>query len=244
MAANARKAKAQRILCFDVGGTGLKAAIIGPNGRFIVPRLRVKTPPRRTPDKIVPLLVDMARKLGRFDHVTIGFPGMVRHGHVISAPAFGTKDWHGFNLGGEMRKRLKKPVKLLNDADVQGLAVIKGKGLELVCTLGTGFGTAWFRDGELLPHMELAHIPFHKGKDLDQYLGEKAREKAGNKKWNKRLAKVIAMLSTVMNYDHLYFGGGNSEHITLDLPRNISIVSNRDGLKGAAFAWFPKAAAG
>ena len=68
-----------------------------------------------------------------------------------------------------MRKKLKKPVKLLNDADVQGLAVIKGKGLELVCTLGTGFGTAWFRDGELMPHMDLAHLAMHKKDDFDVY---------------------------------------------------------------------------
>ena len=232
-----RKTAAKRILCFDVGGTGLKAAIIGPDGKFIVPRLRVKTPKHRTPRKIVPLLADMAKKLGKFDHVTIGFPGMVKNGHVISAPAYGSKDWHGFNLAGEMRKRLKKPVKLLNDADVQGLAVIKGKGLELVCTLGTGFGTAWFRDGELMPHMDLAHLVMHKKDDFDRVIGDVTRRRISNRHWNKRLHKLIGVLDTVFCYDHLYLGGGNSRCVKFKLPRNVTTVSNDAGMEGGAFAW-------
>jgi len=238
------KTSTARILGIDIGGSGLKAAIVSANGRMLTRRLRLKTPDAPKPEELVDLLVALVAPLGSFNFIAVGFPGYVRDGMVHTAPNLGTAKWAGFALAEVLETRLGRPVRLFNDADLQGIAAVKGKGLELVCTLGTGFGTAWFRDGELLPHMELAHIPFHKGKDLDQYLGEKAREKVGNKKWNKRLAKVIAMLSTVMNYDHLYFGGGNSEHITLDLPRNISIVSNRDGLKGAAFAWFPKAAAG
>ena len=136
-------AKATRILCIDIGASGLKAAIVAPNGKFLVQRVRVKTPKARTPGKVVPLLLALVKPLGRFDHVTIGFPGMVKTGKVVSAPNMGTEDWADFPLAAVMRKKLGKPVKLLNDADVQGLAVIKGKGLELVCTLGTGFGTAW-----------------------------------------------------------------------------------------------------
>ena len=132
--------------------------MISPAGKYLVKRVRVKTPKRRKPKNIVKALADLVAPLGQFDHVTIGFPGMVKNGKVISAPHFGTKDWKGFALAAAMRKKLGKPVKLLNDADVQGLAVIQGKGLELVCTLGTGFGTAWFRDGELMPHMDLAHL--------------------------------------------------------------------------------------
>ena len=235
--ASKQKNKAQRILCFDVGGTGLKAAIIGPGGEFIMPRMRVKTPVQRTPGKIVPLLVGMAKKLGRFDHVTVGFPGMVRDGRVISAPAFGTDDWHGFNLADALRKRLKKPVKLLNDADVQGLAAIKGKGLELVCTLGTGFGTAWFRDGELMPHMDLAHLVTNKKDDFDRVIGDRTRRRIGNQRWNKRLQKLIDVLETVFAYDHLYLGGGNSRCVKFKLPRNVTTVSNDAGMEGGAFAW-------
>ena len=236
-AAQIKRTLAKRILCIDVGGTGLKAAIVGPTGRFLVPRVRIKTPQQRKPTDIVPLLVELAKPLGKFDHVTIGFPGMVKAGKVCTVPAYGTDDWAGFPLAAVMRRKLKKPVKLLNDADVQGLAVIKGKGLELVCTLGTGFGTAWFRDGELMPHMDLAHLTLHRKDDFDLLVGDKALKTIGKKRWNKRIRKLITVLDTVFNYDRLYFGGGNSRWVDFELPRNVTIVDNDAGMEGGAFAW-------
>lgn len=230
-------AAAKRILCIDIGGTGLKAAIIGADGRFLVERVRIKTPKHRKPKQIVPLLVKLVKPLGKFDHVTIGFPGVVKHGKVHSAPAYGSKDWAGFPLAAKMRKHLKKPVKLLNDADVQGLAVIQGKGLELVCTLGTGFGTAWFRDGELMPHMDLAHLTLEQKNDFDKLLGDVTRRKIGNHHWVKRIKKMITVLETVFNYDHLYLGGGNSRCVKFKLPKNVTVVNNDAGMEGGAFAW-------
>jgi polyphosphate glucokinase len=227
----------KRILCIDVGGTGLKAAVISPRGKYLVKRQRVKTPKRRKPRDIVKALADLVASMGSFDRVTIGFPGVVKHGRVISAPHFGTKDWHGFDLEGAMHKKWGKPVKLLNDADVQGLAVIKGKGLELVCTLGTGFGTAWFRDGELMPHMDLAHLVVRKKDDFDIYVGDRTKRKLGNHHWNRRIRKLIGVLETVFAYDRLYLGGGNSRCVKLRLPRNVAIVSNDAGMEGGAFAW-------
>lgn len=229
--------KPRRILCIDVGGTGLKAAIISPRGTFLARRVRVKTPKQRKPRDIVKALTELAAPLGAFDHVTIGFPGMVRDGDVVSAPHFGTKDWKGFALAETMRKIWKCPVKLLNDADVQGLAVIEGQGLELVCTLGTGFGTAWFRDGELMPHMDLAHLAVQEKYDLDVYVGDKTRRELGNSHWNRRVKKLISVLERVFNYDHLYLGGGNSRCVQFQLPPNVSIVSNDAGMEGGAFAW-------
>ena len=101
--------------------------MISPRGTYLAKRVRIKTPKHRKPRDIVKALVEMVSPLGAFDHVTIGFPGMVKNGRVVSAPHFGTEDWKGFDLAAAMRKQWKKPVKLLNDADVQGLAVIKGK---------------------------------------------------------------------------------------------------------------------
>jgi len=227
----------KRILCIDVGGTGLKAAVISPRGKYLVKRVRVKTPERRKPAQIVKVLTELAATLGAFDHVTIGFPGMVRHGRVMTAPAFGTGDWKGFDLAGAMQKRLAKPVKVLNDADVQGLAAITGKGLELVGTLGTGFGTAWFRDGELMPHMDLAHLVMRKKDDFDIYIGDKTRRRIGDSHWNRRVKKLIGVLETVFAYDRLYLGGGNSRCVNFKLPRNVSLVSNDAGMEGGAFAW-------
>lgn len=229
-----------RILGIDVGGSGLKAAILNSKGKMLTKRVRIETPRGCKPKQMVDLLIELVAPLGAYSRIAVGFPGYVRDGKVFTAPNLGTEAWAGFDLAQALESKLNAPVRLVNDADMQGLAAIRGKGLELVCTLGTGFGTAWFRNGELLPHMELAHVPFHHGKDIDAFVGEHAREKVGKKKWNRRLEKVIAVLSLVMNYDHLYFGGGNAEKVSIDLPKNVSIVSNQDGLKGAAFAWFPK----
>jgi len=73
--------------------------------------------------------------------------------------------------------------------------------------------------------------------DLDRYLGDETRKKIGHGEWNKRVAKVIAMLATVMNYDRLYLGGGNSRHVKFKLPRNVFTVSNDAGMEGSAFVW-------
>jgi polyphosphate glucokinase len=237
---NAGASSATRILAIDVGGTGLKAALIDTKGRFLSERARVKTPLHCKPTRMVALLADLVAPFKGYDHVSIGFPGYVRDGKVFTAPNLGTKAWAGFHLAGAIQRKLGRPTRLNNDADVQGLAVISGKGLELVCTLGTGFGTAWFRDGELMPHMEMAHMPIHGKSDFDGYIGDAERKKIGNKEWNKRVKKLIPVLATVMNYDHLYLGGGNSQRIRFKLPKNVTLVSNDAGMEGGAFVWHPK----
>ncbi len=230
----------RRILAIDIGGTGLKAAVIGPTGEFVEARMRLKTPRYCTPRKMVPLLVRLVKTFKQYDRVSIGFPGYVRGGKVFTAPHLGTKAWAGFPLEAAMRKALKKPVKLLNDADVQGLAAIRGKGLELVCTLGTGLGTAIFQDGVLLPHMDLSHMAIRARDDFDVYIGDHTLKAIGPKAWNKRVKKTIAMLHEVFFFDHLYLGGGNARRIKFKLPRNVSIVSNDAGMAGGAFVWLPR----
>ncbi len=233
----------KRILAFDIGGTGLKAAVVNAKGVFLSERLRVPTPHHCPPGKMVTLLVEMARPLGAFDAITIGFPGYVKRGLVHTAPNLDTRAWAGFPLEKALSRALGKPARLLNDADVQGLAAIKGKGLELVVTLGTGFGTAWFRDGELLPHLEFAHVPVHHHHhDFDTWIGEAHRRKIGHKKWTKRVKKTFEILATVFNYDHLYVGGGNANRIDFELPAHVSLIPNEDGMAGAAFVWNPKGA--
>ena len=120
---------------------------------------------------------------------------------------------------------------------MQGLGVIRGDGLEMVITLGTGFGTALFLDGSLLPHLEVAHHPVSKSRTYDEYIGDRALEEVGLERWNKRLQKVIGILKTVFNYDHLYIGGGNSKKISFTIEDSITLVSNLDGIKGGAKVW-------
>ncbi len=230
-------ARYRRILAFDIGGTGLKAAIVDAQGKFLSEKVRVLTPHPCPPKLMVKLLVELVQPLGRFDAITIGFPGYVKNGVVRTAPNLGTRDWAGFALEKALAKALGKPARLINDADVQGLGAIKGKGLELVVTLGTGFGTAWFRDGELLPHLEFAHVPMHHRHDFDAYIGEVQRKTLSAHIWNKRVQRALEILRVVFNYDHLYIGGGNANRITFKLPPHATLIPNEDDMIGAAFVW-------
>lgn len=232
-------ARYERILAFDIGGTGLKAAIVDARGRFLSERLRIPTPHPCPPETMVKLLAEMVAPLKPYDAITIGFPGYVRRGEVHTAPNLDTSAWAGFPLEKTLARKLGKPARLINDADVQGLGAIKGEGLELVVTLGTGFGTAWFLDGALLPHLEFAHVPMHGKQDFDAYIGDALRARVGVERWNKRLKKVLGILQVVFNYDHLYIGGGNARLIRFKLPPGASIVPNEDGMRGAAFVWNP-----
>ena len=227
----------KRILAFDIGATGLKAAIIDPKGKLLSEHLRVPTPHPCPPALLVKMYVEMVKPLGRFDCISIGFPGVVRGTHVLTAPNLGTGMWAGYDLAGQLSNKLGKPARIVNDADMQGLAVAKGKGLEFVITLGTGLGTALFRDGELMPHMEIAHMPAHSGKDFDGYIGDKVRKKIGLRKWNRRVAWMLPYFHTLLHYDHLYIGGGNASRLSIKLPSKSTIIPNIAGLKGGAALW-------
>ncbi|MFP3566991.1 ROK family protein [Paraburkholderia sp. SIMBA_030] len=247
--ATTRKKKAtggsERILAIDVGGTGLKAAIIDGAGHMKTERLRVATPHPCTPDQLVDALVKLVEPLVEKAPATlmsIGFPGVVRDNRILTAPHFGVEGWHDIPLADSLARRLGGlPARMINDAEMQGFAAIEGHGIEFVLTLGTGAGTALFRDGELMPHLELAHHPVSKkGMAYDEYIGEAAREKAGNKRWNRRVEKVIGILAALVNYDKLWIGGGNAARLTIDLPANVAIVSNDAGIEGGARLWHPK----
>jgi polyphosphate glucokinase len=227
----------KRILAFDIGATGLKAAIIDPKGKLLSEHLRVPTPHPCPPALLVKTFIALVKTLKKFECISIGFPGVVRGTHVLTAPNLGTELWAGYDLAGVLSQKLGKPARIVNDADMQGLAVVKGKGLEFVITLGTGLGTALFRDGELMPHMEIAHMPARNGKDFDGYIGDKMRKKIGLKKWNKRVEWMLPYFYTLLHYDHLYIGGGNARRLTIALPHKATIVSNIAGLKGGAALW-------
>ena len=229
--------QAPRTLAFDIGGTGLKATVLDARGRMLVDRVRVKTPNPAPPAVMVDALVRLAMPLPAYDRISAGFPGVVRDGRVLTAPHWGNDVWHGFPLADTLQRRLGKPARVLNDADVQGYGAIRGRGLEFVLTLGTGMGSALFRDGALMPHMEFAQFPFRKGKRFNDYVGDAARKKLGKKKWNAHVATVIDAFRVLLNFDTLYIGGGNTRHVTLDLPGDVKLVSNADGLTGGVRLW-------
>jgi predicted TIM-barrel fold metal-dependent hydrolase/predicted NBD/HSP70 family sugar kinase len=228
----------RRTLAVDIGGTGIKFAALDDSGRIVGERARVPTPPRPVqPEEVVGIIEQTSATVGPFDRVSVGFPGMVRGGKVLTAPNLSTELWSGFDLQSELAKRLKKPVRVMNDADVQGYGAIDGKGVEMVLTLGTGAGTSLFDDGRILPHFELAHHPISGKMTYDEYLGNAALMLKGKKKWSKRVEKTIAILRTVINFDHLYLGGGNAKKVQFELPSDITVVPNTDGLTGGIRLW-------
>jgi polyphosphate glucokinase len=241
-------------LAIDVGGTGLKASVLGQDGAMAADRVKVATTYPMSPDAMVAALTKLVKPLPEADRASCGFPGMVRKGRILSAPHFVTKKgpgtevdtklfkaWSGFDMAGALATSLGKPTRVANDADVQGAAVVKGEGLEVVITLGTGFGTAVFMDGQLMPHLEIAHQPFRKGETYNVQLGELARKKVGDKHWNKRVREAIACLDALFFFDHLYIGGGNGTRLDRDdlgdVLKRTTVVDNSAGILGGIKLW-------
>ena len=192
-----------RTLAVDIGGTGIKLALLDASGQIIGERVRVPTPTRPVAsDTLVSAIETAAAGIGDFDRVSVGFPGAIRDGRVLTAPNLGTELWAGFDLQTALAERWKKPVRVMNDADVQGFGAITGTGVEMVVTLGTGMGTAIFHDGRIMPHLELAHHPVHGDRDYDEYIGNAALQKIGKKRWNKRVIRCLeicagSLISTI-----------------------------------------------
>lgn len=225
------------ILSIDIGGTSVKACILTKDGELLSEYTKLPTPKHATPDELIEVISELVAGLQPFDKVSIGFPGYIKYGIVKTGANLAKHQWPDYPLSQTISDLLNKPVRLINDADQQALGIVQGKGLEIVLTLGTGFGTALTFDGDLLPHLELAHLPVSKDKDYDDYIGDRAFVKEGEKKWNERLQKIIEIYKTVFNYDQLYLGGGNAKHINFELDDNIHVVSNKDGIKGGAKLW-------
>jgi len=227
---------ALRTLAVDIGGSGIKALILDESGKPLTTRSRVETPKPATPKAVIEVIAGLASLKQPFDRVSVGFPGVVRNGVTVTAPNL-DRTWKGYKLAASLARVLRKPVRVANDADVQGFGAIAGRGVELVITLGTGMGSALFVDGRLVPNLELAHHPFRKGMTYEEQLGNAALKQAGKDKWNSRLGKTIQALDDLFSYDALYIGGGNTKHITMSLPSNVKIVPNVAGLLGGIALW-------
>lgn len=225
-----------RTLCIDIGGTGIKMIVLDPEGEPVNERARELTPKPATPQAMLDVMRAMLKKQPRFERVSVGYPGVVRHGITLSA-ANVDESWLGFNLGAELEALTGTPTRVLNDADLQGYGVIEGSGVEMVLTLGTGVGSALFVNGHLVPNLELGHHPFQKDKTYEERLSDAELKEHGKQKWSKRVGEMIEVLSAIFNYDRLHIGGGNAEHIKVELPDNVSIFDNVDGMTGGIRLW-------
>jgi polyphosphate glucokinase len=227
----------EKILSVDIGGSKIKATVLDIEGKMLRDYEKTETPFPANPQNVIKVISALASGFHPFTKVSVGFPGYVRDGIVRTAPNLDNESWKDFDLSTALTNELGQPTRVVNDADLQGLGIAEGKGLEMVVTLGTGFGTALLMNGILLPHFEIAHHPLSKDRDYDQYIGNAALQDAGLEKWNKRMRKVIAVLKTVYNYDHLYISGGNARKLDFELDETITLANNLEGIRGGAKLW-------
>jgi len=223
-------------LSFDIGGTGVKSMLLDYRAKPITERERIETPRPATPDALIAVMDGMAQKQEHYDRVSVGFPGVVKRGATLTAHNL-DPTWIGFELEKVLSRKWRKPVRVMNDAAVQGFGAIHGRGVELVITLGTGLGSALYTDGRLTPGLEMAHHPWRKRKTYEDDLGKKGYAKHGRKRWNELVEKAIEQLESLFNYDHLYIGGGNAVKIDFPLPDQVTRIPNEDGLLGGVMLW-------
>lgn len=241
-------------LAIDCGGGGMKASVLDETGTMRAQPIRVPTPYPLTTALFVSTLTELAADLPRATRATVGLPGMIRHGVVISTPHYVTRsgprtrvmpelvsEWHGFDAQTALETALDMPIIVVNDAEMHGAGVVAGQGLELVMTLGTGLGCAIFDGGHLAPHLELSQAPVRWGLSYDTYIGEHERRRLGDALWSRRVTRVVEGLRPVFLWDRLYLGGGNSRHITpivvARLGDDVVIVPNAAALVGGARVW-------
>jgi polyphosphate glucokinase len=227
-----------RTLAIDIGGTGTKMIVLDSEGHPLTARARRLTPRPARPQAVLEVIQELLAKQIPFDRVSVGFPGVVLHGVVRTAPNLNTPLWHGFELQLVLEELTEQPTRVINDADMQGYGVIRGEGVEMVLTLGTGMGSALFTNGHLVPNFELAHHPFERGKSYEERVRERELERIGKKRWRKRMRRVISQLETIWNYDTLYIGGGNARYLPFELSDNVRVFENVQGMAGGVKLWF------
>lgn len=256
MATRVAAGRRPRTLAFDIGGSGLKALVLDATGKAVTDRVRVETPYPCPPERLIAELAKIAAPLEPYERVSVGFPGVVRDGRVYTAPNLSRRSgpdsevdpkvqaaWHTFDLADALSAALGVPVRVANDADLQGGDVVSGKGVEVVLTLGTGLGSAVYADGRLALHLELAHHPFRNGHTYEEELGEVARQKLGNKKWTGRVIEAVETVDQLIAPDHIYIGGGNAKRLKTDfsdvqlLCGKVTLVDNTAGLLGGIKLW-------
>ena len=221
----------------DIGGTNVKASVLDRAGVLVADQVRLPTPNPARPRAVLAAIDRLAEQLPAFDRISVGFPGVVRGGAVVTAPNLGTEHWSGFRLIEALAGRFDVPVRMLNDAAVQGLGVVQGEGLECVLTLGTGVGCALFRNRRLLLHLEFGQLRAGKGRTYDRYVGQAALVEIGTERWNCRVLKAVGRVIDLTSCDRLYVGGGNARKITFELPANVRVVSNTAGITGGVRLW-------
>jgi hypothetical protein len=218
-----KKSSAKKILVIDIGGTNLKIRATGTD------LVKVPSGPKMTAAQMAAAVKKVSANWS-FDAVAIGFPGPVKDNRPQREP---------HNLGGgwvkfDFKKAFGKPVKMINDAAMQAIGSHTG-GCTLFLGLGTGLGSALVINGQVLP-LELAHLPYRKNKTYEQWLGDVARKRMGNKKWRKHVLHVVELFRNALLADRVVLGGGNVRHFE-KLPAGIEAGTNANAFVGGQRLW-------
>jgi polyphosphate glucokinase len=214
-----------KILIIDVGGTHVKVRATGHRKRVEIP-----SGPKMTARKMV-AAVQAATAGWKYEAVSIGYPGPVVHGRPLSEPHNLGPGWVGFDFKKAFGLR---PVKMINDAAMQALADYKGKRM-LFLGLGTGLGSAMIVDGVLEP-MELAHLPYKKGRTYEDYLGLAGLKRLGKRKWRHHVNAIASLLATALQADDVVLGGGNAR-LLKRLPPGMRLGNNAKAFLGGYRLW-------
>ncbi len=225
-----------RTLAVDVGGTRIKAIVLDPRGVPLGERRREATPNPATPRAVLATIRRLARDAGPFDRVSVGFPGVVIDGVVRTAPNLAERLWRGHDLRAILEREMRKPTHVQNDAAVQGYGAIRGRGVEMILTFGTGVGSALFVDGRVVP-LELGHHPWAHGETYEERLGDAERRRIGDRHWGRRVRAAVRQVQAVFLPETLFLGGGNSTRLRGPLPKGVQVVDNDDGLLGGIRLW-------
>jgi polyphosphate glucokinase len=213
-----------KILVIDVGGTHVKVRATSHENRVEIP-----SGPKMTANKMVAAV----RKIiagWKYDVITIGYPGPVLHGHIVSEPHNLGHSWVKFDF----KKAFARPVKIINDAAMQALGSYDGKRM-LFLGLGTGLGSAMIVDSVLEP-MELAHLPYKKGRTYEDYVGLAGLKRFGKKKWRRHVNDVVNQLKAALEADYVVLGGGNAR-LLKKLPPGSELGDNANAFRGGLRLW-------
>jgi len=214
----------RRILAIDVGGSHVKTRLSGRREMR-----QFESGPKLTPSQMVKRVHELNGDL-RFDLVSIGYPGIVVHGKIIAEPYNLGRGWVGYDF----RKAFGRPTHIMNDAAMQALGSYEG-GRMLFLGLGTGLGSAMIVDDVVVP-MELAHLPYKRGRTYEDYLGDRGRHRLGAKKWRRTVIEVVDQLRTALEADYVVLGGGNASRLK-KLPKAARVGNNGFAFLGGFRVW-------
>jgi polyphosphate glucokinase len=213
-----------KILVIDIGGTHVKVRATGHERR-----IKIASGPKMTAEKMV-AAVRKITSAWEYDVVTIGYPGPVLHGHIVSEPHNLGTGWVGFDF----KKGFGRPVRIINDAAMQALGSYEGKRM-LFLGLGTGLGSAMIVDGVLEP-MELGHLPYKKGRTYEDYVGLAGLKRLGKGKWRRQVKDVVKRLKSALEADYVVLGGGNAK-LLKKLPPGARLGANENAFQGGYRVW-------